>query len=278
MTKETFLLCKTIREGLFTRVKCQSFSAWWVPWLFVFSFKILYVQFFKATQCLTPDFHSSVLPNHQKPNHVVIRQLLSSSGGKKKSSSSHLAMLCLQKTPILNKCQTARARLQRSYLYFEAGHCYCTAPYKAHTTYWKRANAINNTGAIHRWNAGRGWIQPDLEDILPTGYLQSHRQPVRMPAQETQIHIKQSGEIIKAYASHPLWPLSGSNTHLPNSTLQSSPSVRSSFASEDGRLKHQNPQVTLQHVCFLSFSKNSFRDIINTHKVLFKKTLIWTSE
>lgn len=89
-------------------------------------------------------------------------------------------------------------------MYLEAGHCYCTAPYKAHTTYWKQANAINKRRAIHRWNAARGWIQPDFEDALPTGYLQSHRQPVCVPANETQTCGKESGEIIEAYASQPL--------------------------------------------------------------------------
>ena len=162
----------------------------------------MYVQFFKATQRLTPNFHLAIFASHQKPNHVVIRQFLSSSGKKRLIITFGYALH--PKTPILSKCQTTRARLQRSYLYFEAGHCYCTAPYKAHTAYWKQANAINNTGAIHRWNAGRGWIQPDLEDTLPIGYLQSHRQPVHMPAQKTQIHVKESREIIKAYASQSL--------------------------------------------------------------------------
>lgn len=121
MTKETFLLCKTVREGLFT------VSVIFLGYFF-FSFKILYVQFFKTTQCLTSNFHLAIFANHQKPNPVAIRQFLSSSG--KKPSSLHLATLCLPKTPILSKRQTARAKLQRSYLYSEAGHCYCTHPTK----------------------------------------------------------------------------------------------------------------------------------------------------
>lgn len=130
--------------------------------------------------------------------------LFLSSSGKKKKLIITFGYALPPKTPILNKCQTARARLQRSYLYLEAGHCYCTAPYKAHTVYWKQANAINNTGASHRWNAGKGWIQADLEDTLPIGYLQSQRQSVYMPAHEAQTHVKESEEIIKAYASQPL--------------------------------------------------------------------------
>lgn len=117
----------------------------------------------------------------------------------------HHSWLCFaSKTPILSKCQPARAGLQRSYLYLEAGHCYCAAPHKAHTTHWKEANAINNMGAIHRWNAGRGWIQPDREDTLPVGYLQSHRWPVCMPARETQTLAKGSRETFEVYASQPL--------------------------------------------------------------------------
>lgn len=81
-----------------------------------------------------------------------------------------MAMFCFQNSDLK---QMPRAELQRSYLYLEAGHCYCAAPHKAHTTYWRQANAIINMGAICRWNAGRGWIQPDLEDTLPIGHFQS---------------------------------------------------------------------------------------------------------
>lgn len=117
----------------------------------------------------------------------------------------HHTWLCsASKTSVLSKCQPAHAGLQRFYLYLEAGHCYCAAPHKAHTTYWKQANAINNMEAIHRWNAGRGWIQPDLEDTLPTGHLQSHRWPVCMPAHDTQTLVKGSRETFEVYASQSL--------------------------------------------------------------------------
>lgn len=144
------------------------------------------------------------LANHQKTSHVVIRQFLSSYEEKKKGLH-HIWLCSASKTPILSKCQPTCAGLrQRSYLYLETGHCYCAAPHKAHTTYGKQANAINNMGAIHRWNAGRGWIQPDLEDTLPIGYLQSHRWPVCMPACDTQTPVKGSRETIEMYTSQPL--------------------------------------------------------------------------
>lgn len=75
---------------------------------------------------------------------------------------------------------------------------HCTAPSEAHRRYWKQANAINNIGAIHRWNAGRGWIEPDLEDALPRGYVQSQGQPVRMPAWGMLSHVKENGKVITA--------------------------------------------------------------------------------
>lgn len=123
----------------------------------------------------------------------------------KKKGLHHIRLYSASKTPILSKCQPTCAGLrQRSYLYLETGHCYCAAPHKAHTTYGKQANAINNMGAIHRWNAGRGWIQPDLEDTLPIGYLQSHRWPLCMPARDTQTPVKGSRETIEMYTSQPL--------------------------------------------------------------------------
>lgn len=85
---------------------------------------------------------------HQKTNNTVISQFASEKqNNNNNSSASHLASLCLQKSPYqANARLHACATLRRSYLYFEAGHCYCTAPHKAHTAYWKQASIINNVG------------------------------------------------------------------------------------------------------------------------------------
>lgn len=189
--------------------------------LTVFSFKIFYIQFFKANPIFNTQFPLGHLykPPGTKPccNEAILLLFWQ----KKTNQLIIISGYALPpKTPILSKRQTAHARLQRSYLYLEAGHCYCPAPYKAHTTCWKQANAINNTGAIRRWNAERGRIQPDLEDALHAEYVRSRRQPARMPAHETQTHAKDSGDISKAYTSQPLC-LYQHPTHLPASTLQS---------------------------------------------------------
>lgn len=121
----------------------------------------------------------------------------------KKKSLHHIRLCSASKTPILSKCWPARAGLQRSYLYLEAGHCYCAAPHKAHTTYWKQANAINNMGAIHRWNAGRGWIQPDLEDTLPIGHCRVTGGLCARPPMTHRLLLKGAGKPLKCIHLNP---------------------------------------------------------------------------